>query len=176
MDFRFEDFVEHWCEIYKPLQHVPGERSKNKRFFLTDTDYLGMADFMTSIDSKISFCVVMEGAVEGTIKGGLDIPRETVYFFVKAEKTQSGKATRAALRKSKKHLMKFRNYIRDLQNSGMKELQNINLDEREDYHSIGPLYNGWYALYMTLEDVQQVSTCSSEDDYIESPKQILFEQ
>ena len=64
MDFRFEDFVEHWCEIYKPLQHVPGERSKNKRFFLTDTDYLGMADFMTSIDSKISFCVVMEGAVE----------------------------------------------------------------------------------------------------------------
>ena len=167
MDFRFEDFVEHWCEIYKPLQHVPGERSKNKRFFLTDTTYLGMADFMSNIDSRISACVVMEGAVEGTTKGGLDMPQETIYFFVKAEKMQSGRCARDAMHEAKIHKEKFIAYMREQQGLGVKELQRFNLDDRTSYQPIGPLYNGWYGIYITLEDVRQINMCVDPNDYIE---------
>lgn len=170
MDFRFEKFVEHWCSIYKPLQHVLGEKSKNKRFFLTDTTYLGMADFMTNIDSRISACVVMEGAVEGTTKGGLDMPSETIYFFVKADKMQSGRSARNAMYEAKKHKEEFVKYMREQQKLGVEELQQFNLDERISYEPLGPLYNGWYAIYITLDNVQQMNMCTNPDDYIENPK------
>ena len=166
MDFRFEDFVEHWCTIYKPLQHVPGERSKNKRFFLTDTTYLGMSDFMANIGSRASTCVVMESSVEGTVKGGIDMQQHTLYFFAKAKSTQDGADARAAMLEAKGHMTEFLAYLRQKQREGMEELQHVNLDERTGYLSIGPMYNNWYGIYITLEDVRQVRLCVDEGSYV----------
>ncbi len=166
MDFRFEDFVEHWCTIYQPLQHVPGERSKNKRFFLTDTTYLGMSDFMANIGSRTSSCVVMESSVEGTVKGGLDIQQHTIYFFAKAKSTQDGSDAREAMLEAKGYMTEFLAYLRQKQREGMEELQRINLDERNAYQAIGPLYNNWYGIYITLEDVRQIAICVDKDKYI----------
>ena len=167
MNFRFENFVEHWCEIYKPLQHVPGERSKNKRFFLTDTTYLGMSDFMANIGSRTSSCVVMESSVEGTVKGGFDMQQHTVYFFAKAESTQNGADAREAMLTAKGYMHEFLAYMRKKQEEGMQELQHFDLDERNGYLSIGPLYNNWYGVYITLEDVRQTLLCVNKDNYIE---------
>lgn len=166
MDFRFENFVEHWCSIYKPLQHVPGERSKNKRFFLTDTTYLGMSDFMNSINARTSSCVVMESSVEGTVKGGIDTQQHTIYFFAKAKSTQDGFDAREAMLEAKGYMTEFLAYLRAKQREGMPELQRINLDERNGYMSIGPLLNNWYGVYLTIEDVRQVKICVDKDNYI----------
>lgn len=167
MDFRFENFVEHWCSIYKPLQHVPGERSKNKRFFLTDTTYLGMSDFMANIGNRASSCVVMESSVEGTVKGGLDMQNHTIYFFSRAKNSQDGVDAREAMLEAKALMKEFLSYMRQKQHSGMEELQNFDLDSRNSYQSVGPLYNGWYGVYITLEDVRQTSLCVNQDDYNE---------
>lgn len=165
MDFRFESFVENWCTIYRPLQHVPGERSKNKRFFLTDTTYLGMSDFMANIGSRASSCVVMESSVEGTLVRGLDVQQHTIYFFVKATDTQDGHAAREALLEAKTHMNEFLAYLRQKQSEGMSELKNINLDDRSGYQSVGPLYNGWWGVYLTIEDTRQVRLCVDKDKY-----------
>lgn len=165
MDFRFESFVENWCTIYRPLQHVPGERSKNKRFFLTDTTYLGMADFMANIGNRSSSCVVMESSVEGTLVRGLDVQQHTIYFFVKATDTQDGHAAREALLEAKTHMNEFLAYLRQKQSEGMSELQNINLDDRSGYQSVGPLYNGWWGVFITIEDTRQVRLCVDKDKY-----------
>lgn len=167
MDFRFEDFVEHWCEIYKPLQHMPGERSKNKRFFLTDTTYLGMSDFMSNIGSRASSCVVMESSVEGMVKGGFDMQQHTIYFFSRAKSTQDGIDAREAMLEARGYMLEFLAYLRKKQDDGMEEVQRINLDERNAYQSVGPLYNGWYGVYITLEDVRQTLLCINEDNYSE---------
>lgn len=167
MDFRFENFVEHWCEIYKPLQHVPGERSKNKRFFLTDTTYLGMSDFMANIGSRASSCVVMESSVEGMVKGGFDMQQHTIYFFSRAKSTQDGTDAREAMLEARGFMLEFLAYLRKKQDDGMEEVQRINLDERNAYQSVGPLYNGWYGVYITLEDVRQTLLCVNKDNYTE---------
>lgn len=165
-DFRFEKFVEHWCEIYRPMQHVPGEKSRNKRFFLTDT-YMGMSDFMTSISVRQSPCVVMESGVEGHFLRGLDQPQHSVYFLVKAKDTQDGFEAREAKLEAKGHMQEFLAYLRYCQNRGDEELQRINLDERIGYQTIGPLYNNWYGIYITLDDTQQYTLCIDESKYVD---------
>lgn len=164
-EFRFEEFVEHWAEIYRPMQHVRGERSKNKRFFLTDT-YLGLSDFMINVGVRQSPCVIMESDVEGTFANGLDQPQYTLYFMVRASETQSGFASREAKIEAKGHAKKFLAYLRDCQYKGDQDLQRINLDERMGYQTIGPLYNGWYGVYITIDDVQQYTLCMDKNDYV----------
>ena len=144
---------------------MPGERSKNKRFFLTDTTYLGMADFMSNIGSRASSCVVMESSVEGTLVRGLDVQQHTIYFFVKATDTQDGHAAREALLEAKTHMNEFLAYLRQKQSEGMSELQNINLDDRSGYQSVGPLYNGWWGVYLAIEDTRQVRLCVDREKY-----------
>lgn len=161
-EFKFEQFVEHWAQIYMPMQHVPGAKSKNKRFFFTDT-YMGLSDFMASFTSKTSPCVVMESGHEGMLVRGLDQPRYTLYFLVKADDSQDGFAARAAADQAKEHMMDFVVYLKK-KSETMKELQHIDA-ERIAYQTIGPLYNSWYGVYITIEDTRQYTLCVSKDKY-----------
>lgn len=163
-NFRFEKFVEDWCMIYKPMQHVPGEKSRNKRFFFTDS-YMGLADFMASFSNKTSPCVVMESGQDGSIIRGLDQPRHTLYFLVRAEDSQDGFAARAASAEAKTHMLKFVAYLRD-KAKRQDELRRIDI-EQLSYQTVGPLYNSWYAVYITMEDTKQIQLCISADDYVD---------
>lgn len=163
--FEFDDFVEHWAEIYRPMQHVPGKRSKNQRFFSTDT-YMGMTDFMTSIQPKQSPCVIMESNVEGDLSEFYDMPEYTLYFMVRAEEMNDGSSARTAKKEAKKHMNKFIAYLRRKQEEEHPSVKNIDLS-RVHYQTIGPMYDGWYGATITLADVQGINQCMDSEDYIE---------
>lgn len=161
----FYDFVEHWAEIYKPMQHIRGKNSKNERFFLTDT-YMGLSDFMTNVQPQKSPCVIMETNLEGNLTEQFDTPRYTIYFMVRSDRMVDGREAKEAKSEAKEHMLKFFTYLKHRQDMGMFDVRNIKL-ENTDYQTIGPLYNGWYGVTITLQDVESIDRCISYEDYLE---------
>lgn len=163
--FNFDDFVERWAEIYRPMQHVPGKRSKNQRFFLTDT-YMGMSDFMTGIQPDKSPCVVMESNAEGELSDFYDMPEYTLYFMVRAEEMNDGYSARLAKREAVLHMKKFVSYLKQKQQNEEPSVINIEV-ERIRYQTVGPMFDGWFGVTITLNDVKKMNGCVNEEDYIE---------
>lgn len=163
--FNFDEFVEHWAEIYRPMQHLSGKRSKNKRFFLTDT-YMGMSDFMTGIQPDKSPCVIMESNAEGELSEFFDMPEYTLYFMVRAEEMGDGASARNAKREAVTHMKKFMSYLKEKQRNEEHGITNIDT-ERVRYQTVGPMYDGWFGVTITLSDVQKLNGCVNSDDYIE---------
>lgn len=161
----FFDFVEHWATIYKPMQHESGYRSKNQRFFLTDT-YMGMADFMSQIQPKSSPCIIMESNQEGYLGTGIDHPHYSIYFMVKSESMVDGRSAMYAKKEAKGHLEKFVVYLRREQYSENPLLKNITINENIPYQTVGPFYNGWFGVMIQLDDSVQYQNCVSDDDYV----------
>ena len=169
--FRFDKFVEQWAMKYKPMQHVPGPFSKNERFFLTDT-YMGMVDFVTTLQPESSPCVVMESDQEGCMTDRYDSPRYTLYFMVRAEKMSDGVAAYEAKLEAKMHMQKFMNWLRAMQEKEEDErrkegVRNIRIEDNMSYQTVGPFYDGWYGVYISLDDTQAYSRCVISDDYLQ---------
>lgn len=163
--FQFHEFVENWASLYKPMQHIPGTRSRNCRFYLVDS-YMSMIDFAKSLPDSKSPCVVMESNQEGIVSDRFDYPEHTIYFMVKATDMQDGRAAHAAKLESKQHMMKFLAYLQAKKAEETPGLENIDL-ERAEYVTTGPLYNGWYSVSLTLSNMSPYSRCIDENDYIE---------
>lgn len=163
--FEFDDFVEHWAEIYRPMQHVPGKKSKNKRFFSTDT-YMGMSDFMTTVQPDKSPCVIMESNAEGELSDSFDMPEYTLYFMVRAKDMSDGAAAKVAKREAKMHMKKFITYLKNKQEEEVRGVENIDTS-RIRYQTVGPMYDGWWGVTITLSDVQGLNRCMDGNDYLE---------
>ena len=169
--FRFDNFVEHWASIYKPMLHEAGKYGRNKRFFLTDT-YMGMVDFMTQIRPDQSPCVVMESNQEGTMTDRFDYPRYSLYFMVRAHDMSDGASAMEAKLEAKQHMRKFIVYLRKKKEYNelhriKSGLENIRIEQYLDYQTIGPMYDGWYGVLISLENLEAYSTCIVQDDYID---------
>lgn len=163
---KFEDILESWAMKYKPMKHIPGETSTNKRLFLFDS-IVSIPDFMTRIGSNLSPCLGYEFPMRGSIKGGKVLPVYTIYFLVKQDinratgKELSAEANQEALQ----HAFKFIAWMKEQQELN-PELRNIDLDE-VSYDTYGPLYNGWYGIFIQIRDVDKFNQCVDKSDYIE---------
>lgn len=169
--FRFDKFVEHWASIYKPMLHEKGRYSRNRRFYLTDT-YMGLVDFMTNIRPDLSPCVVMESAQEGTMTDRFDYPRYSIYFMVRAEDMSDGESAMEAKTEGKIHMRKFMNYLRAKQEEDNRRklktgIAGIKIEQFMNYETVGPFYDGWYGIQITLENLEACSSCVLQEDYIE---------
>lgn len=169
--FRFDQFTEHWASIYRPMLHEKGKYARNKRFYLTDT-YMGLVDFMTNIRPDQSPCVVMESAQEGSMTDRFDYPRYSLYFMVRAEDMSDGESAMSAKLEAKQHMQKFMNYLRAKQEEDARRKQKtgiagIKIEQYMNYDTVGPFYDGWYGVQITLENLEAYSFCVSPDDYIE---------
>lgn len=162
MENDFFEFVEHWCRIYKPIAH-DGER--HRQFFLTESFY-GLMDFMREIDAESEGpCVIMENMTEGHIDKH-EHTDYTIYFFVRAEEQGDGELARVALNQAKEHARNFIRYIRTMKFNEGFPFRNINLSDVR-FQPVGPLYNHWYGIGITLEDIQQFNHCQDESLYFE---------
>lgn len=164
---RFDQFVERWCEMYAPMHHETGETSRNKRFFFVD-NYASMTDFMSSIPHTESPCVVMESNQEGMIRGGKEMPEYTLYFMVKMPTAKpDGRQAHTVKREAKEHMLKFMAYLRyQIEDKEDRDLKYIDMEDVQ-YATVGPLYNGWYAVTITLSDVKAWNLCINPQDYTE---------
>ena len=161
----FYEMVEQWSECYVPMQHEAGIRTGNQRFFLTDT-YMGMADFMTSIQPEHSPCVVMESNQDGRIEEGKDFINHTIYFMVRAEDMNDGRSAKEAKQEAKEHMHKFLAWARwKLDGCPDMPHSRFNLDS-VDYNTAGPMYDGWYGVYITIVEVYSFDQCVHPHDYL----------
>lgn len=162
----FYDIVEQWASHYVKMQHVPGDRSGNERVFMTDT-YMGMVDFMTNIRPESSPCVVMESNQDGNINDGKDRINHAVYFMVRADKMSDGRSALEAKLEAKEHMKKFLAWARTKLKDNPDIPENrFDLNESIDYNTVGPFYDGWYGVYITINEVDTFNQCVLPHDYV----------
>lgn len=186
MDFNYVRFTEEWAMLYKPMHHVPGEDSLNRRFFICDS-YMNMTSFMEHMDPDCSPCVIVESQQEGNIENGKDYPRYSFYFMVRSGQTHEGYSAFDAKSEAKRVMMDFINFIRAFKNcdeggnerilynltlpsgSYLYELREavlqgdqcmMNIDiESLTYESLNELYDTWYGIQVTIGDMQVYDMC-----------------
>lgn len=158
----FFQFVEHWATIYKPMQHVPGETSRNKRFFMTN-DYLSMVDFAKRLPVNETPSVVMENNMEGQLDDVVDNPEYVIYFMVKSSDMNDSRQVLAAKTEAKEHMLRFVSYLK-MKSDSNPDVENYSVSPR--YQTVGPIYNGWYGVMITVSLQSVVSQCVAKDDYV----------
>lgn len=172
MTRRFDKIVEEWATVYRPMQHTPGKTESNRRFFLFDS-IVSIPQFTAKLPKTKSPCVGFEFPVQGTIMEGKIRPSYCVYFLVNAgtvkptEKELAADAVNEALM----HAKKFLAWLNE-QSRHRRELMHIRTDSIP-YDTYGPLLNGWYAVFLTFEDVETINGCIDPNDYVKSPDNTL---
>lgn len=187
MQFNYVRFTEEWATIYKPMLHTPGPEGLNRRFFICDS-YMNMTSFMEHMDPECTPCVIVESQQEGNIQEGRDYPYYSFYFMVRAGNTHEGYSAYDAKNEAKKVMMDFVNFIRMFKycqdsEEHYKNLTSLHLDENsylyslresvlngyncmsqiniEDfvYESLNELYDTWYGVQATFEDILLYDMC-----------------
>ena len=165
----YETIVRKWCKLYKPIQDSP----ENRRFFFTDSkeNMIEMAKKWTPVMSP---CVVMEGVAEGS--GSIERPSMNypIYFFVRAKKQKDGDSAWLAVKEALAHKNNFLAWLREKhvqeEHDGNRDgdFARINLDNAiQDFTTIGPLEDGWYAVLLQIEREEPLNLCVDKDLYIE---------
>ena len=161
------DFVEHWAQIYKPIQHTPD--GKNKRFFFT-IGFMGMVNFLQNNDTVKSPCILMESNVEGDI-GDYDVTEHTIYCLVRATDATEGRAIQEAISEGKRHLKKLLTFMKEQKRKRVSPyitlLAGIQPEQLLHYQTTGPLYDGWVAIHVTIPETETTSICVDRNDYVQ---------
>lgn len=192
MEFNYIRFCEEWTSLYKPMHHVPGPDSLNKRFFICDS-YVYLTEFLRgSMDPECSPCVVTESQQEGNIQDGKDYARYTFYFLVRSGETHDGHTAYRAKRDAKHVMLDFVNFVRlfkypdeyqesldslpleegqylymlrDAVKDGDRCMENINIEDFT-YESLNELYDTWYGVVITLDDMNTYNMCTDLSLYL----------
>lgn len=192
--FDYIRFTEEWAAHYKPMQHTM-KSDMNRHFFITDS-YMTMVDFMAHHDPDTSPCIIAESQQEGEVEDGLDYPRYSFYFMVRADEMNDGKEAVASKRTAKHIMLDFVNFIRAFkyanedtetyapilnaltleEDSYLYELREAVLNgsrcmeninvENFSYESINQMHDGWYGIQFSLEDKQLFGMCADTSMYL----------
>lgn len=163
----FHSIVRKWCRIYKPM--LDSDTNGNRRFYLTDST-AGVVEFAKGIANSMSPSVVMESGVEGYIKGGLVYRNYPVYFFVRARDMADGDAAAEAKEEAWMHCQNFITWLRDKQeiDSPNGDYSRIDLENNIDIQTVGPIENGWLAVLVQFERLEQMELCVDDNLYTDS--------
>lgn len=161
---RFDKIVEEWASVYKPMQH---DAEVNRRYFNFDS-IVSIPQFAGQMDINRSPAVGFEFHKEGTITGGKVLPVYTIYFLVRTETDDPTNKDMSAdaVAEAEIHAHKFLAWLYQKQqkDSQFRELDLKNID----YGTIGPMLNNWYALFIQINDVEQINQyrCVDSNDYV----------
>lgn len=193
MDFNYVLFTEEWASLYKPMHHVPGEDSLNRRFYICDS-YNNMTSFMEHMDTECTPCVIVESQQEGNVTEGKDHPVYSFYFMVRSGSTHEGYSAYDSKREAKKVMMDFVNFVRvfkyayedptyfsllkklpiknDTYLSALRAavmngdpcMMNLGVEDFL-YETLNEMADTWYGVQMTLDDVQLYDMCADISMY-----------
>lgn len=163
----FYTIVRQWCRTYKPM--LDSETNGNRRFYLTDST-AGVVEMAKGISNDFSPFVLMESNVEGYVKGGLVFRNYPVYFFVRARDMADGDAAAEAKEKAWMHCQNFLTWLRkrhDNDPTSTREYERIELDDDIYIQTVGPLENGWFAVLVQFERLEQIDLCEDGKMYVD---------
>ena len=149
----FDEVLEEWACKYKPMSHIPGETSVNKRFFLVDS-ILNIPQIVTGMNATKSPCLAYEFHQEGNFSGDQFFPTYVVSVMVKADtnKTAVKERSNEAVKEAMMHGKKLLAWLNMKLEQGDKRCINLDLGN-VPYDTLGPMYNNWYAVFFTIRDV-----------------------
>lgn len=163
----FHSIVREWCRTYKAMRD--SVTNGNRRFYLAD-DWDGVKAMPKSISTEFSPCVVMENGVEGSIDGGLLTRNYPVYFFVRSERQVDNDAQIVAYEEALFHAMQFYAWLKarhedDPTSTG--EYARIDFEHGFEVTPAGPLEDGWVAVLIQFERMEQIDLCVNGEMYDE---------
>lgn len=182
--FRFDDYVEHWAEVYAPLQHDPSRGSKNKRMYRMDS-IMRNEEFAANLANAKSPSVGAVTQFDGTAEGGgarFMVFTHRVFFMVKQATNSATNpvinevAAAEAKEEGVRMAMKFMAYI-EADKKGFpdekgrptrqpnRELEGIDI-ERSDIVTDPMVHNGWWFTELLLQHTQPRNRCIDPHDYL----------
>lgn len=161
----FHSIVRQWCRAYRPI--LDSATNGNRRFYLTDSTS-GVVELAKGIANSMSPCVVMESSVEGYVKGGLVYRNYPVYFFVRARDMADGDAAAEAKEEAWMHCQNFLTWLRAKQEDDAPngDYNRIDIGDNIDIQTVGPIENGWFAVLVQFERLEQMNLCIDKEMYI----------
>ena len=163
----FHSIVREWCRTYKPM--LDSVTNGNRRFYLAD-DWDGVKAMPKSISTEFSPCVVMENGAEGSIDGGLMTRNYAVYFFVRVDRQVDNDAQVVAYEEALYHALQFYTWLKDRHDRDENpagEYGRIDFEHEFYVQPAGPLEDGWVAVMMQFERMEQIDLCVNEEMYVD---------
>lgn len=180
MIFRFDNFVEKWCSIYKPIGHVPGD-IKNRKFYRHD----GMDERLDIVKNLVtanrgdvfaSVITAFDGelarSAENAPKPNFYVWRRHVLFWVKGAIGAKGapideeSAAEAKARgvEIATDFIAFLDHCADPRRGNMAELRGVDFDSVE-IATLPVSYNGWWITVINFDHMEPRDKCIKEAKY-----------
>lgn len=180
--FRFDDILEHWAEIYKPISHSPDPTQKHTAFYRVDminSDSQFVRNLNLAPSPALAYSTVLNVEYnDGVLRYG-----HTMYFLVKQRsqgiaKTSIQEDIEAAECKyvMNEYILDLLVYLRTLKkaalSSKIKDIETANglrgLDfSRVSWGSVPVKYNGWWVCVLGLDQIVKAKNCLLEERYKE---------
>ncbi len=185
MFFRFDNILEDWATLYKPISHSKQAQSKDKRFFRIKT-VTQDNEWQRNVSSLKSPCMLFQVMIDAQSKGkdkSVDY-LYTIYFASKATSRGLAKTARqdddcatdqqVAMDDMVQDLLA---YLYELRSKGTCPITGKQLDaptrnalrglmlESAEWASIPVKFNEWHLLGLQLEQTMPRNLCVNAEKY-----------
>lgn len=182
---RFDNILEYWAQIYRPISHNPGKGSKAKAFYRIDTINT-QNEFVRNVNTAASPAVAYSSLVDAELHGSLKTIyyRHTLYFLAKQPQVSLAKSAKqdddnaAALKvEMDEWVNDLLTWLSSVRRSGqcpvtqkrfgevdLMALRGLDLDNAS-WATIPMMYNGWWVLGLQLNQVSPRSLCVVNERY-----------
>lgn len=174
MIFRFDNYVEKWASLYKPMLHDPCRGSKNKRMYRIDS-INRLEEFAANLTAAKSPSVAVVTQIDGESDGPSNKSfryTHRAFFFVKQTTGSLKNVTidevGAADAKAEgvEIVQDFLAYMYDDLKNGNKDLRGIRW-ETATVFSMPQKFSGWWPTELVIEHIVQRNICIKKDLYID---------
>lgn len=173
MEFRMDNYLERWAEMYKPISHCAGSTGKERRFYRIDS-FTSIEPFASKLNLVKSPCVAFVTQVDMNVRGNSDaflLENHRVFFLVKQEGPGSAGGLRDELaateakrqgREIAEDCLAYLYY--DMRTNRNKDLAGIDFSSATIY-SMPRQFNGWWPVELIFAQLSPRKLCVEPEKY-----------
>lgn len=173
MRFRYDNYIEQWAQMYKPISHDPTRGSRDKRFYRIDS-ITRLEDFAVNLSQAKSPSVAVVTQLDGAIDGASNkFMRYThrLFFIVKQADTNIAKGiidelsaadAKAEGQELAQDLFAWLYY--DKCKNKNKDLAALDFETGAAF-TVPQKFNGWWFTEVVIEHVVQRELCVNWEKY-----------
>lgn len=176
MDFRMDNYLERWAEMYRPISHSVGATGRERRFFRIDS-FTSIEPFASKLTLVKSPCMAFVTQVDMKLAGNNNnflYVDHRVFFLVKQEGAgaPSGLRDELAATEAKREAAEMAEdclaYLYyDLRNQRNENLSGIDFSSATIY-SMPRQFNGWWPVELIFSQLLPRRLCVNREKYDET--------
>lgn len=182
---RFDNILEHWAEIYRPISHNPAKGSKQKAFYRIDTINT-QNEFVRNVNTAASPALAYSSLIDAELRGsqkGVHY-RHTMYFLAKQPQVSLAKSAKQDDDNASALKFEMDEWVNDLitwlsvvRRTGLcpitqqrfsdvdiQALRGLDIDNAS-WATVPMMYNGWWVLGLEIDQYAPRSLCVVEERY-----------